>query len=151
MRDLYRDPSFASRVLSASPTWPAILSDIDAASQQRLSFVQNILDSTRLAPADTVNVIVTSSSLVAALGKCVLFKLAPHFDPQNVFSSCGRPGDKVSAFRLVRQRFGDGAQYLAIGDGEEERVAAEALNWPFHGVKSTADLVTLYKQHLDTD
>jgi hypothetical protein len=40
-------------------------------------------------------------------------------------------------------RFGDGAQYVAVGDGLEEEEVAEELNLPFHQIKKIADMKRL--------
>ena len=40
-------------------------------------------------------------------------------------------------------RFGEGAQYVAVGDGLEEEEVAEELNLPFHQIKKISDMKRL--------
>lgn len=60
----------------------------------------------------------------------------PPFLPLPPFSTSGQT--KATAFRAVRQNFGEGAAYVAIGDGREEREAAAEMGWPFIQVRPPA-------------
>jgi len=38
-------------------------------------------------------------------------------------------------FAAIQKRFGPSAAYVAVGDGQEERNAAEIMEWPFVQVR----------------
>ncbi|GAB4821578.1 hypothetical protein N2152v2_008624 [Parachlorella kessleri] len=82
------------------------------------------------APAvEVVHVAVTSGQLVPSLAKLLLFKLSGHFTPDRVYSS--RQQGKACCFDKVRERWGQAACYVVIGDGFEEEGAARERSWPF--------------------
>lgn len=101
-----------------------------------------------------VNVLVTTTNLIPALAKLLLYGLGPHFAVENVYSAAGGGGSlstaaggksggttaataaataaagssKESCFDRVVQRFGRKCTYVVIGDGaEEERAAKQVL------------------------
>jgi len=99
-----------------------------------------------------VNVLVTTTHLIPALAKLLLYGLGPHFAVENVYSASGGGGgpstgggksgggggtagsaasagsSKESCFDRVVQRYGRKCTYVVIGDGaEEERAARQVL------------------------
>lgn len=78
----------------------------------------------------SVNVLVTSGSLVPSLIKILLFKLDKFISHQNVYSST--EVGKLQCFTWIRQRFDNPrVKFCVIGDGIDECDAAQALGWPF--------------------
>lgn len=69
----------------------------------------------------------------------MLFQMDQYFDIHNVFSSHPLPDGKFDVFRAVRERFGPGAAYCAIGDGPYEELAAAENGWPFVRISLAAD------------
>ena len=72
---------------------------------------------------------VTSSQLVPAIAKTILYELGPVFDIENVYSATKTGKD--SCFDRVIQRFGKNVTYVSIGDGREEEVAAKTVQNDF--------------------
>jgi len=99
-------------------------------------------------------VLVTTTHLIPALAKVLLYGLGPHFAVENVYSAAGSGGggsstggnksagaasasaaataaagsSKESCFDRVVQRYGRKCTYVVIGDGaEEERAARQVL------------------------
>uniref|UniRef100_A0A1I8I844 Eyes absent homolog n=1 Tax=Macrostomum lignano TaxID=282301 RepID=A0A1I8I844_9PLAT len=88
-----------------------------------------------------VNVLVTNTQLVPALGKILVFGLAPVFSVENVYSAT-KIG-KESCFERIASRYGRKPTYVAIGDSHDEEAAAKSLNWPFWRVQNHNDLAAL--------
>lgn len=103
-----------------------------------------------------VNVLVTTTHLIPALAKILLYGLGPHFAVENVYSAAGGGGgpsaggtksggggggtaaasatatavagsSKESCFDRVVQRYGRKCTYVVIGDGAEEERAARQV------------------------
>ncbi|ERE71563.1 putative eyes absent [Cricetulus griseus] len=73
-----------------------------------------------------VNVLVTTTQLIPALAKVLLYGLGSVFPIENIYSAT-KTG-KESCFERIMQRFGRKAVYIVIGDGvEEEQGAKKAL------------------------
>lgn len=100
--------------------------------------------------------LVTTTHLIPALAKLLLYGLGPHFSVENVYSAAGGGGgpstgggiksgsgtaaasaaataaagsSKESCFDRVVQRYGRKCTYVVIGDGaEEERAARQVLD-----------------------
>lgn len=99
--------------------------------------------------------LVTTTHLIPALAKLLLYGLGPHFSVENVYSAAGSGGgpstggsksgsgtaagtaaataaagaSKESCFDRVVQRYGRKCTYVVIGDGaEEERAARQVLD-----------------------
>lgn len=89
-----------------------------------------------------VNVLVTTTQLVPALSKVLLYGLGPVFPIENIYSAT-KIG-KESCFQRVVNRFGRKCTYVAVGDGKDEESAAKTLNFPFWRVSSHSDLASLH-------
>ncbi|XP_072998074.1 protein phosphatase EYA isoform X3 [Typha latifolia] len=78
----------------------------------------------------SINVLVTSGSLIPSLVKCLLYRLDDVISHDNVYSSW--EVGKLQCFNWIKKRFtGPNVQFCVIGDGLEECAAAEAMRWPF--------------------
>ncbi|KAG9353381.1 hypothetical protein JZ751_017976 [Albula glossodonta] len=88
-----------------------------------------------------VNVLVTTTQLIPALSKVLLYGLGAAFPIENIYSAT-KTG-KESCFERVTQRFGRRAVYVVVGDGVEEETVAKKKNMPFWRVSCRADLEAL--------
>lgn len=78
----------------------------------------------------SINVLVTSGSLVPSLAKCLLYRLDDLISANNVYSSW--EVGKLQCFSWIKERFGSpNVRFCVIGDGTEECAAAEIMRWPF--------------------
>ncbi|KAK0071378.1 hypothetical protein PV326_001315, partial [Microctonus aethiopoides] len=76
-----------------------------------------------------INILVTTTHLVPALSKVLLFGLGGLFPIENIYSAT-KIG-KESCFGRVVAKFGRRCTYVVIGDGTDEENAARAHNFPF--------------------
>ncbi|KAJ8259557.1 hypothetical protein GJAV_G00170810 [Gymnothorax javanicus] len=88
-----------------------------------------------------VNVLVTTTQLIPALSKVLLYGLGAAFPIENIYSAT-KTG-KESCFERVTQRFGRRAVYVVVGDGVEEESVAKKKNMPFWRVSCRPDLEAL--------
>ncbi|XP_012257253.2 eyes absent homolog 4 isoform X1 [Athalia rosae] len=89
-----------------------------------------------------INILVTTTQLVPALSKVLLFGIGGIFPIENIYSAT-KIG-KESCFGRVVARFGRRCTYVVIGDGSDEETAARAHNFPFWRVNSHSDTQALY-------
>ncbi|XP_043278582.1 eyes absent homolog 4 isoform X3 [Venturia canescens] len=89
-----------------------------------------------------VNILVTTTQLVPALSKILLFGIGGIFPIENIYSAT-KIG-KESCFGRVVARFGRRCTYVVVGDGSDEETAARAHNFPFWRINSHADTQNLY-------
>ncbi|KFR09514.1 Eyes absent 3, partial [Opisthocomus hoazin] len=95
-----------------------------------------------------VNILITTTQLVPALAKVLLYGLGEVFPIENIYSAT-KVG-KESCFERIVSRFGKKVTYVVIGDGRDEEVAAKEHNMPFWRITNHADLVSLH-QALELD
>ncbi|KAG9279574.1 hypothetical protein AMEX_G5109 [Astyanax mexicanus] len=95
-----------------------------------------------------MNVLVTTTQLVPALAKVLLYGLGDVFPVDNIYSAT-KIG-KESCFERIVSRFGKKVTYVVIGDGREEEFAAKQHNMPFWRISAHGDLVSLH-QALELD
>uniref|UniRef100_A0A669C789 Eyes absent homolog n=1 Tax=Oreochromis niloticus TaxID=8128 RepID=A0A669C789_ORENI len=95
-----------------------------------------------------MNVLVTTTQLVPALAKVLLYGLGDVFPIENIYSAT-KIG-KESCFERIVSRFGKKVTYVVIGDGRDEEFAAKQHNMPFWRISSHGDLVSLH-QALELD
>ncbi|XP_067227502.1 eyes absent homolog 4 isoform X15 [Chanodichthys erythropterus] len=93
--------------------------------------------------SNCVNVLVTTTQLIPALAKVLLYSLGSVFPIENIYSAT-KIG-KESCFERVMQRFGRKVVYVVIGDGVEEEQAAAKHNMPFWRISSHSDLLALHQ------
>ncbi|KAK9716223.1 hypothetical protein RND81_06G219300 [Saponaria officinalis] len=87
---------------------------------------------------ESINILVTSGSLIPSLVKCLLFRLDNFITSENVYSAWDV--GKLQCFSWIRERFnGPNVQFCVIGDGWEECEAAEILRWPFVKIEPKPD------------
>uniref|UniRef100_A0A672N739 Eyes absent homolog n=1 Tax=Sinocyclocheilus grahami TaxID=75366 RepID=A0A672N739_SINGR len=93
--------------------------------------------------SNCVNVLVTTTQLIPALAKVLLYSLGSAFPVENIYSATkiGKEG----CFERIMQRFGRKVVYVVIGDGVEEEQAAAKHNMPFWRISSHSDLLALHQ------
>ncbi|KAG8195928.1 hypothetical protein JTE90_001162 [Oedothorax gibbosus] len=89
-----------------------------------------------------VNVLVTTTQLVPALAKVLLYNLGGVFSIENIYSATKTGKD--TCFERIVSRFSRKCTYVVIGDGRDEEHAAKQMNFPFWRVSSHSDLVALH-------
>ncbi|XP_039942315.1 eyes absent homolog 3 isoform X1 [Hirundo rustica] len=94
------------------------------------------------------NILITTTQLMPALAKVLLYGLGEVFPIENIYSAT-KIG-KESCFERIVSRFGKKVTYVVIGDGRDEEVAAKQHNMPFWRITNHADLVSLH-QALELD
>ncbi|XP_064412162.1 eyes absent homolog 4 isoform X7 [Latimeria chalumnae] len=92
--------------------------------------------------SNCVNVLVTTTQLIPALAKVLLYSLGGVFPIENIYSAT-KIG-KESCFERIMQRFGRKVVYVVVGDGVEEEQAAKKHNMPFWRISSHSDLLALH-------
>ncbi|XP_044143839.1 eyes absent homolog 3 isoform X1 [Bufo gargarizans] len=95
-----------------------------------------------------VNVLITTTQLVPALAKVLLYGLGEIFPIENIYSAT-KIG-KESCFERIVTRFGKKVTYVVIGDGRDEEMAAKQHNMPFWRITNHHDLISLH-QALELD
>ncbi|XP_043916046.1 eyes absent homolog 3 isoform X2 [Protopterus annectens] len=95
-----------------------------------------------------VNVLVTTTQLVPAVAKVLLYGLAEVFPIENIYSAT-KIG-KESCFERIVTRFGKKVTYVVIGDGQDEESAAKQHKIPFWRIANHGDLESLH-QALELD
>ncbi|CAJ1078195.1 eyes absent homolog 4 isoform X8 [Xyrichtys novacula] len=75
--------------------------------------------------SNCVNVLVTTTQLIPALAKVLLYSLGSVFPIENIYSAT-KIG-KESCFERIMQRFGRKVVYVVVGDGVEEEQAAKKV------------------------
>ncbi|XP_062871000.1 eyes absent homolog 4 isoform X8 [Trichomycterus rosablanca] len=93
--------------------------------------------------SNCVNVLVTTTQLIPALAKVLLYSLGSAFPIENIYSAT-KIG-KESCFERIIQRFGRKVVYVVVGDGVEEEQAATKHNMPFWRISSHSDLLALHQ------
>lgn len=109
-----------------------------------------------------VNVLVTTTQLVPALAKVLLFGLGEVFPIENIYSATKIGAiiffeiswsyfnkffnitiGKESCFERIVTRFGRKSTYVVVGDGQDEETAAKNLNFPFWRISGHSDIRAL--------
>ncbi|XP_075069740.1 protein phosphatase EYA1 isoform X4 [Mixophyes fleayi] len=89
-----------------------------------------------------VNILVTTTQLIPALAKVLLYGLGVAFPIENIYSAT-KIG-KESCFERIVQRFGRKVVYVVVGDGVEEEQGAKKHSMPFWRITSHSDLMALH-------
>ncbi|KAH1173314.1 hypothetical protein KIL84_017153, partial [Mauremys mutica] len=102
--------------------WLQLRAEIEALTD---SWLTNALKSLSIIStrSNCVNVLVTTTQLIPALAKVLLYSLGGAFPIENIYSAT-KIG-KESCFERIMQRFGRKVVYVVIGDGVEEEQAAK--------------------------
>ncbi|XP_077949386.1 protein phosphatase EYA4 isoform X7 [Gasterosteus aculeatus] len=93
--------------------------------------------------SNCVNVMVTTTQLIPALAKVLLYSLGSVFPVENIYSAT-KIG-KESCFERIVSRFGTNITYVVVGDGKDEEHAASQHNMPFWRISSHSDLLALHQ------
>uniref|UniRef100_UPI0037E8F553 eyes absent homolog 4 isoform X2 n=1 Tax=Semicossyphus pulcher TaxID=241346 RepID=UPI0037E8F553 len=93
--------------------------------------------------SNCVNVMVTTTQLIPALAKVLLYSLGSVFPIENIYSAT-KIG-KESCFERIVSRFGTNITYVVVGDGKDEEHAASQHNMPFWRISSHSDLLALHQ------
>ncbi|XP_061900664.1 eyes absent homolog 4 isoform X1 [Entelurus aequoreus] len=93
--------------------------------------------------SNCVNVMVTTTQLIPALAKVLLYSLGSVFPIENIYSAT-KIG-KESCFERIVSRFGTNITYVVVGDGKDEEHAAGQHNMPFWRISSHSDLLALHQ------
>ncbi|XP_030641921.1 protein phosphatase EYA4 isoform X2 [Chanos chanos] len=122
--------------------WLQLRAEVEALTD---SWLTNALKSLSIisSRSNCVNVLVTTTQLIPALAKVLLYSLGAVFPIENIYSAT-KIG-KESCFERVMQRFGRKVVYVVIGDGVEEEQAAAKHNMPFWRISSHSDLLALHQ------
>ncbi|XP_041952295.1 eyes absent homolog 4 isoform X3 [Alosa sapidissima] len=122
--------------------WLQLRAEVEALTD---SWLTNALKSLSIisSRSNCVNVMVTTTQLIPALAKVLLYSLGSVFPIENIYSAT-KIG-KESCFERVMQRFGRKVVYVVIGDGVEEEQAAKKHNMPFWRISSHSDLLALHQ------
>ncbi|XP_073527378.1 protein phosphatase EYA4 isoform X10 [Phyllobates terribilis] len=122
--------------------WLQLRADLEVLTD---SWLSNALKSLSLIStrSNSVNVLVTTTQLIPALSKILLYSLGGVFPIENIYSAT-KIG-KESCFERIIQRFGRKVVYVVIGDGVEEEQAAKKNNMPFWRISSHSDLLALHQ------
>ncbi|XP_062060282.1 eyes absent homolog 2 isoform X2 [Lepus europaeus] len=121
-------------------TWLRLRAELEALTDLWLTHSLEALTLIQSRP-NCVNVLVTTTQLIPALAKVLLYGLGSVFPIENIYSAT-KTG-KESCFERIMQRFGRKAVYIVIGDGVEEEQGAKKHNMPFWRISCHADLEAL--------
>nr|ALG35693.1 Eya [Lytechinus variegatus] len=121
--------------------WLQLRAEIEAMTDSWLTIALKSLSIIH-SRSNCINVLVTTTQLVPAVAKVLLYGLGGVFNIENVYSAT-RVG-KESCFERIVARFGRKVTYVAIGDAKDEETAAKQLDFPFWRVTSHSDLAALH-------
>nr|XP_030123820.1 eyes absent homolog 4 isoform X13 [Taeniopygia guttata] len=104
--------------------WLQLRAEIEALTD---SWLTNALKSLSIIStrSNCVNVLVTTTQLIPALAKVLLYSLGGAFPIENIYSAT-KIG-KESCFERIVSRFGTNITYVVIGDGRDEEHAANQV------------------------
>uniref|UniRef100_A0A3B1JFI2 Eyes absent homolog n=1 Tax=Astyanax mexicanus TaxID=7994 RepID=A0A3B1JFI2_ASTMX len=123
--------------------WLQLRAEVEALTDSWLTTALKSLSIISSRFDNCVNVLVTTTQLIPALAKVLLYSLGSAFPIENIYSAT-KIG-KESCFERVMQRFGRKVVYVVIGDGVEEEQAAAKHNMPFWRISSHSDLLALHQ------
>ncbi|XP_012819052.1 eyes absent homolog 4 isoform X15 [Xenopus tropicalis] len=122
--------------------WLQLRADLEVLTD---SWLSNALKSLSLIStrSNSVNVLVTTTQLIPALSKVLLYSLGGVFPIENIYSAT-KVG-KGSCFQRIVSRFGSHVTYVVIGDAQDEEHTAKQNNMPFWRISSHSDLLALHQ------
>ncbi|XP_054893248.1 eyes absent homolog 1 isoform X6 [Poeciliopsis prolifica] len=121
--------------------WLQLRAEIEALTDSWLTLALKALTLIH-SRSNCVNILVTTTQLIPALAKVLLYGLGVVFPIENIYSAT-KIG-KESCFERVIQRFGRKVVYIVIGDGVEEEQGSKKHNMPFWRISSHSDLMALH-------
>uniref|UniRef100_A0A3P8XMJ9 Eyes absent homolog n=1 Tax=Esox lucius TaxID=8010 RepID=A0A3P8XMJ9_ESOLU len=122
--------------------WLQLRAEVEALTD---SWLTNALKSLSIISSrnNCVNVLVTTTQLIPALAKVLLYSLGSAFPVENIYSATKIGKD--SCFERIVSRFGTNITYVVVGDGRDEEHAASQHNMPFWRISSHSDLLALHQ------
>ncbi|XP_071997608.1 protein phosphatase EYA4 isoform X13 [Engystomops pustulosus] len=122
--------------------WLQLRADLEVLTD---SWLSNALKSLSLIStrSNSVNVLVTTTQLIPALSKVLLYSLGGVFPIENIYSAT-KIG-KEHCFQRIMSRFGSHVTYVVVGDSQDEEHAAYQNNMPFWRISSHSDLLALHQ------
>uniref|UniRef100_A0A2C9KCI9 Eyes absent homolog n=1 Tax=Biomphalaria glabrata TaxID=6526 RepID=A0A2C9KCI9_BIOGL len=121
--------------------WIQLRQEIETLTDSWLTLALKSLQIIHSRP-NCVNVLVTTTQLVPALAKVLLYGLGGVFNIDNIYSAT-KIG-KESCFERIVSRFGRKCTYVVVGDGRDEESASKQMNWPFWRISNHSDLAALH-------
>ncbi|XP_030799374.1 eyes absent homolog 1 isoform X6 [Camarhynchus parvulus] len=121
--------------------WLQLRAEIEALTDSWLTLALKALTLIH-SRTNCVNILVTTTQLIPALAKVLLYGLGVVFPIENIYSAT-KIG-KESCFERIMQRFGRKVVYVVIGDGVEEEQGAKKHAMPFWRISSHSDLMALH-------
>ncbi|XP_012665263.1 eyes absent homolog 1 isoform X6 [Otolemur garnettii] len=121
--------------------WLQLRAEIEALTDSWLTLALKALSLIH-SRTNCVNILVTTTQLIPALAKVLLYGLGVVFPIENIYSAT-KIG-KESCFERIIQRFGRKVVYVVIGDGVEEEQGAKKHAMPFWRISSHSDLMALH-------
>ncbi|XP_056378109.1 eyes absent homolog 1 isoform X6 [Hyla sarda] len=121
--------------------WLQLRAEIEALTDSWLTLALKALTLIH-SRTNCVNVLVTTTQLIPALAKVLLYGLGIVFPIENIYSAT-KIG-KESCFERIVQRFGRKVVYVVVGDGAEEEQGAKKHSMPFWRITSHSDLMALH-------
>ncbi|XP_056283788.1 eyes absent homolog 4 isoform X8 [Pseudoliparis swirei] len=122
--------------------WLQLRAEIEALTDSWLTHALKSL-SIISSRSNCVNVLVTTTQLIPALAKVLLYSLGSVFPVENIYSAT-KIG-KESCFERIVSRFGTNITYVVVGDAKDEEHAASQHNMPFWRISSHSDLLALHQ------
>ncbi|XP_063779974.1 eyes absent homolog 1 isoform X4 [Pseudophryne corroboree] len=121
--------------------WLQLRAEIEALTDSWLTLALKALTLIH-SRTNCVNILVTTTQLIPALAKVLLYGLGVAFPIENIYSAT-KIG-KESCFERIVQRFGRKVVYVVVGDGVEEEQGAKKHSMPFWRITSHSDLMALH-------
>ncbi|XP_007885162.1 eyes absent homolog 1 isoform X13 [Callorhinchus milii] len=122
-------------------SWLQLRAEIEALTDSWLTLALKVLTLIH-SRSNCVNILVTTTQLIPALAKILLYGLGIVFPIENIYSAT-KIG-KESCFERIIQRFGRKVVYVVVGDGVEEEQASKKHTMPFWRISSHSDLMSLH-------
>ncbi|XP_069777344.1 eyes absent homolog 1 isoform X2 [Narcine bancroftii] len=122
-------------------SWLHLRAEIEALTDSWLTLALKVLTLIH-SRSNCINILVTTTQLIPALAKVLLYGLGIAFPIENIYSAT-KIG-KESCFERIIQRFGRKVVYVVVGDGIEEEQASKKHAMPFWRISSHSDLMALH-------
>ncbi|XP_062898092.1 eyes absent homolog 1 isoform X2 [Mobula hypostoma] len=122
-------------------SWLQLRAEIEALTDSWLTLAMKVLTLIH-SRSNCINILVTTTQLIPALAKVLLYGLGIAFPIENIYSAT-KIG-KESCFERIIQRFGRKVVYVVVGDGIEEEQASKKHTMPFWRISSHSDLMALH-------
>ncbi|XP_060678734.1 eyes absent homolog 1 isoform X5 [Hemiscyllium ocellatum] len=122
-------------------SWLQLRAEIEALTDSWLTVALKVLTLIH-SRSNCINILVTTTQLIPALAKVLLYGLGIVFPIENIYSAT-KIG-KESCFERIIQRFGRKVVYVVVGDGVEEEQASKKHTMPFWRISSHSDLMALH-------